>query len=81
MHSYQALPLLCHPTATLQSKVMVQEEYKTPAQSQILPNKATDNLDELAQCEDLCKLLQKRPRGGRLKTYKVAVEFIQKVKV
>lgn len=59
---------------------MVQEEYKTSGQSQILPNKATDNLDEFAQCEDLYKLQWKRPRGGRLKTYKVAVKFIQKVK-
>lgn len=38
LHSCQALSLLCHPTATLQSKVMVQEEYKTAGQSQILPN-------------------------------------------
>lgn len=36
---------------------MVQDEYRTCGQSQILPNKATDNIDEFAQCEDLYKLL------------------------
>lgn len=36
---------------------MVQEEDKTSGQSQILPNKATANLDEFTQCEDLYKLL------------------------
>lgn len=36
---------------------MVQEEYKASGQSQILLNKATDNLNEFAQCEDLYKLL------------------------
>lgn len=66
---------------------MVQDEYRTCGQSQILPNKATDNIDEFAQCEDLYKLLLvkkptvcKRPRGGRLKIYKVSVKLIQKVK-
>lgn len=36
---------------------MLQEEDKTSGQSQILPNKATDNLHEFTQCEDLYKLL------------------------
>lgn len=56
-------------------------------QSQILPNKATDNSKEFAQSKDLHKLLflknyclKKTKRGGRLKIYKVSVKLIQKVK-
>lgn len=37
-----------------------QEEDKPPGQSQIMPNKTTENLDEFAQCEDLYKVLWKK---------------------
>lgn len=57
LHSCQALPLLCHPQLHCRVKGWCRRRTTHLGQSQILPNKATDNLDEFTQCEDLYKLL------------------------